>query len=127
LPKQVTVVLSDGTSIKADVQWDLHHISYEKGNTKEQAFTITGALINLPDGVKGNGVKAQVNVKVDAKIEPTVNVGVTMSDVAIERQGRDTTEVLGEYFLPLSGDVTGSNGQPINGPGTALLVLQMYI
>ncbi|HAS00310.1 MAG TPA: scaffolding protein [Brevibacillus sp.] len=127
LPKQVTVVLSDGTSIKADVQWDLHHISYEKGNAKEQAFTITGALINLPDGVKGNGVKAQVNVKVDAKIEPTVNVGVTMSDVAIERQGRDTTEVLGEYFLPLSGDVTGSNGQPINGPGTALLVLQMYI
>ncbi|MDF9412265.1 scaffolding protein [Brevibacillus laterosporus] len=127
LPKQVTVVLSDGTSIKADVQWDLHHISYEKGNTKEQAFTITGALMNLPDGVKGNGVKAQVNVKVDAKIEPTVNVGVTMSDVAVERQGRDTTEVLGEYFLPLSGDVTGSNGQPINGPGTALLVLQMYI
>ncbi|WP_068793499.1 Ig-like domain-containing protein [Brevibacillus laterosporus] len=127
LPKQVTVELSDGTSIKADVQWDLHHISYEKGNAKEQAFTITGALMNLPDGVKGNGVKAQVNVKVDAKIEPTVNVGVTMSDVAIERQGRDTTEVLGEYFLPLSGDVTGSNGQPINGPGTALLVLQMYI
>ena len=119
LPKQVTVVLSDGTSIKADVQWDLHHISYEKGNAKEQVFTITG--------VKGNGVKAQVNVKVDAKIEPTVNVGVTMSDVAVERQGRDTTEVLGEYFLPLSGDVTGSNGQPINGPGTALLVLQMYI
>ncbi|WP_035292556.1 Ig-like domain-containing protein [Brevibacillus laterosporus] len=127
LPKQVTVVLSDGTSIKADVQWDLHNISYEKGNTKEQAFTITGALLNLPDGIKGNGVKAQINVKVDAKIEPTVNVGVTMSDVSVERQGRDTTEVLGEYFLPLSGDVTGSNGQPINGPGTALLVLQMYI
>ncbi|RFB31495.1 Ig-like domain-containing protein [Brevibacillus sp. VP] len=127
LPKQVTVVLSDRNSINADVQWDLHSISYEKGNAKAQDFTVTGTLINLPVGVKGNNVEAKVNVKVDAKIEPTVNVGVTMSDVSVERQGRDTTEVLGEYFLPLSGDVTGSNGQPINGPGTALLVLQMYI
>lgn len=127
LPKQVTVVLSDRNSINADVQWDLHNISYEKGNAKAQDFTVTGTLINLPVGVKGNNVEAKVNVKVEAKIEPTVNVGVTMSDVSVERQGRDTTEVLGEYFLPLSGDVTGSNGQPINGPGTALLVLQMYI
>ncbi|MGG0753387.1 Ig-like domain-containing protein [Brevibacillus laterosporus] len=127
LPKQVTVVLSDGNSMNVDVQWDLHNISYEKGNAKAQDFTVTGTLINLPVGVKGNNVEAKVNVKVEAKIEPTVNVGVTMSDVSVERQGRDTTEVLGEYFLPLSGDVTGSNGQPINGPGTALLVLQMYI
>lgn len=127
LPKQVSVALSDGNIINADVQWDLHNISYEKGNAKAQDFTVTGTLINLPVGVKGNNVEAKVNVKVEAKIEPTVNVGVTMSDVSVERQGRDTTEVLGEYFLPLSGDVTGSNGQPINGPGTALLVLQMYI
>ncbi|MBG9787045.1 Ig-like domain-containing protein [Brevibacillus laterosporus] len=127
LPKQVTVLLSDGNSMNVDVQWDLHNISYEKGNAKAQDFTVTGTLINLPVGVKGNNVEAKVNVKVEAKIEPTVNVGVTMSDVSVERQGRDTTEVLGEYFLPLSGDVTGSNGQPINGPGTALLVLQMYI
>ncbi|MED1662786.1 Ig-like domain-containing protein [Brevibacillus laterosporus] len=127
LPKQVSVALSDGNSMNVDVQWDLHNISYEKGNDKAQDFTVTGTLINLPVGVKGNNVEAKVNVKVEAKIKPTVNVGVTMSDVSVERQGRDTTEVLGEYFLPLSGDVTGSNGQPINGPGTALLVLQMYI
>ncbi|AJS60485.1 Ig-like domain-containing protein [Paenibacillus sp. IHBB 10380] len=127
LPKQVTVTLSDGTTISVDAQWELHNIGYEKGNAKAQTLKVTGTLINLPLGVIDNNVQAKVNVQVDAKIEPKKNVGVTMSDVSMDKEGRNTTEVLGEYFLPLSGDVTGSNGQPINGPGTALMVLQIHI
>ncbi|HEY2494545.1 MAG TPA: S-layer homology domain-containing protein [Paenibacillus sp.] len=127
LPKQVNVTLSDGTTISVDAHWGLDNIGYEKSNANAQTLTVKGTLINLPLGVKGNNVQAKVNVKVDAKIEPKKNMGVTMSDVSMDKEGRNTTEVLGEYFLPLSGDVTGSNGQPINGPGTALMVLQMYI
>ncbi|MCG7406906.1 Ig-like domain-containing protein [Paenibacillus sp. ACRRX] len=127
LPKQVAVQLTDGSLINTDVQWQLSSISYDKRIKKEQTFTVSGALINLPAGVKSNTFQAVAAVKVDAQSLAVVDTNVKLSDVAVTKAGRLTTEVLGEYFLPLSGDVTGSNGQPINGPGTALMVLQMYI
>ncbi|WP_028546612.1 S-layer homology domain-containing protein [Paenibacillus taiwanensis] len=127
LPKQVTVQLTDGSQMNTDVLWHLSSIRYDKRITSDQTFTVTGSLINLPVGVKSNTIQAAASVQVNAQATAVAHTNVKLSDVTVMKPGRVTTEVWGEFFLPLSGAVTGSNGQPINGPGTALMVLQMYI
>ncbi|KZE55642.1 hypothetical protein AV540_26275, partial [Brevibacillus parabrevis] len=128
LPARVTVNLTDNSTIQADVKWDLQSINYQKQDKNAQNVSVTGSLLNLPTGVKANqSVHVEATVHVDAEVALADSTGVVLSDVVTRQEGEATTEVLGEYFLPLSGTVTGANGQPINGPGTALLVLNMSI
>ncbi len=66
LPTEVEVTLDDDSTISVKVDWDVQAADYDPDDTDKQVFTVTGELVQLPDGVTNSKNKT-------ATIRVTVN------------------------------------------------------
>ncbi|MBN2980357.1 Ig-like domain-containing protein [Cohnella algarum] len=104
LPTEVEVTLSNGDTANADVTWDGGSPAYNGNVAGTYAFTGT---LTLPEGVSNpNGLKAKVNVIVDAAPMESVE---GLADIPVA----NGTE-LGSVGLPTEVEVTLSNGDTAN-------------
>ncbi len=71
LPSITTIVLSDGNSEPATIEWETLP-SFDSSDLYSQELTATGKVI-LPDYVKANDVDLSVSVKISVPSAPTVS------------------------------------------------------
>ncbi|MGC5328486.1 S-layer homology domain-containing protein, partial [Brevibacillus sp. SYSU BS000544] len=103
LPTQVEVTLSDNSRINVDVSWDVADSSYDPGNKEEQKFTVTGTLVNLPNGVNNSqGLTASIRITVNAAdvVEVPKDIVEVINPSAIKDVANGTKKTAAALGLP---------------------------
>ncbi|MGC5326006.1 S-layer homology domain-containing protein [Brevibacillus sp. SYSU BS000544] len=107
LPSQVEASLSNGYSIMAEVSWAVAAANYDPENKEKQTFTVSGDLMNLPNGVtnpQNLGTSIQVTVKA-ANAENREIISVT-NPAPITGLPNGTAKSASALGLPEQVDVT---------------------
>ncbi|MGE5701090.1 MAG: S-layer homology domain-containing protein, partial [Clostridia bacterium] len=67
LPLKVEAVLSNGNTVDVEVDWAVATANYDPASKEQQTFTVTGSLMNLPNGVTNpQNLTASIQVTVNA-------------------------------------------------------------
>ncbi|MGO0059031.1 S-layer homology domain-containing protein [Brevibacillus fluminis] len=114
LPAKVEVTLDVGSTIHVGVKWDVVGSDYDPTSKDEQTFTVTGKLVNLPNGVtNSDNHTATIRVTVEAANLETRNITGVIDPADITGVANGTAKTASALGLPTQVKVKLDDGSDI--------------